>query len=468
MLAVAIRTPAAPSYPQASPAPGATPERRRTMRPMTAAAFAFLDEPFTSAYEAPAPVNVFTVAGFSRQETVASNVLAFLLDPNERHRFGTTFVDALLTLLDGAQTSTGEAFHAASARGSSEWSTATEVPTDRRTRIDVLLENDDLDIAIVIEGSLDAAVVNPFGSYVERASRSHGTVVAAVLSPSHHDRDAAPLGIRMLRYDDLFEAADAALYDVGPTAEPRSLELYAQFREAMSERITTMLIEQEQWRLDELWSAIEHHQDQVLDFFTAIDAVNTVLVARGTRLRRAARSARHRALVVARQCRRSRLGPQPRRARPRLRRLHHREGRHDRAARRLAAAHRHVRLPGDGVSAPQPSDAAMGPHPAWPAARRRRGCGRRAVHGARAAMGHGRAARLTARAITAEWSKIRSEADSASQATQCRAKQMPSRHRRFDVSNSIVRPYARAGSRGVALRTPGARRPSGRCAVHAT
>ncbi|MFC7432006.1 MULTISPECIES: PD-(D/E)XK nuclease family protein [unclassified Agrococcus] len=254
---------------------------------MTAAAFAFLDEPFTSAYDAPAPVNVFTVAGFTRRETVASNVLAFLLDPNERHRFGTTFVDALLTLLDGAQTSTGDAFEAGRARGSSEWSTATEVPTDRHTRIDVLLENDDLDIAIVVESSLDAAVANPFGSYVERASRSHGTVVAAVLAPAHHDRDAAPLGIRLLRYDDLFEAADAALYEVGPTAEPRSLELYAQFREAMSERITTMLIEQEQWRLDELWAAIEHHQDQVLDFFTAIDAVNRVLVARGTRLQRA-------------------------------------------------------------------------------------------------------------------------------------------------------------------------------------
>ena len=77
----------------------------------------FLDEPFVSAHESPAPVNVFTVAGFPRRETVASNVLAFLLDPNERHGFGTTFVDALLTLLDQASAANG----ASSAAGRSAW-----------------------------------------------------------------------------------------------------------------------------------------------------------------------------------------------------------------------------------------------------------------------------------------------------------------------------------------------------------
>mgnify|MGYP001010053375 FL=1 len=89
---------------------------------MVSHAFEFLDEPFTSAFDPPAPVNLFTVAGFPRRETVASNVLAFLLDPNERHRFGTTFVDGLLTLLDDAPTTNGEPFDAERCKGSSEWS----------------------------------------------------------------------------------------------------------------------------------------------------------------------------------------------------------------------------------------------------------------------------------------------------------------------------------------------------------
>ncbi|WP_144720155.1 PD-(D/E)XK nuclease family protein [Agrococcus jejuensis] len=252
---------------------------------MVSQAFGFLDEPFTSAFEPPAPVNVFSVAGFPRRETVASNVLAFLLDPNERHGFGTTFVDALLTLLGDADDASGRPFAADACKGSSEWSVATEARTDDRTRIDILLENDALDVAIVIENTADATIANPFGTYVAHAARSHGTVVAAVLAPTRRDlASAAAPGIRSLRYDDLFDAADAALYDVGPMADPRSLELYAQFRETTSERIATMTIEQEQHRLDELWTAIEYRQDQVLDFFTALESVNAVLVARGTRL----------------------------------------------------------------------------------------------------------------------------------------------------------------------------------------
>ena len=252
---------------------------------MTPHSFEFLDEPFTSAFEPPAPVNVFTVAGCSRLESVTSKVLAFLLDPNERHGFGTTFVDALFLLIADATTADGRPFAADDHRGSSEWSVAIEACAHDRTRIDILLENDVLDVAIVVENKVDATIANPFGTYVAHAARSHGTVVAAVLAPTHRElASVATPGIPWLRYDDLFDAADAALYDTGPIADQRSLELYAQFRETMSERIATMTIEHEQQRLDELWAAIEHRQEQVLDFFTTLDSVNAVLVARGTRL----------------------------------------------------------------------------------------------------------------------------------------------------------------------------------------
>lgn len=255
---------------------------------MVSPAFEFLDEPFASAFEPPAPVNVFSVAGFPRRETVASNVLAFLLDPNERHRFGTTFVDALLTLLADATTADGQPFDVDATKGSSDWSVATEGHSLDATRVDILLENDDLDVAIVLQSPGSDANLQTSGPSLSNATRDHRTVITATLAPTQrHRAPDAPSGVRAFVYDDLFDAADPALYEVGPMADQRSLELYAQFRESTSERITTMAIEHEQQRLDELWSAIEHRQDQVLDFFTALDSVNAVLVARATRLQRA-------------------------------------------------------------------------------------------------------------------------------------------------------------------------------------
>lgn len=62
---------------------------------------AFLDGRFAEVGRTAHPVNVFEVAGFPRWETVASNALAYFLDPNERHGFGTAFVDSLLRTTDG-------------------------------------------------------------------------------------------------------------------------------------------------------------------------------------------------------------------------------------------------------------------------------------------------------------------------------------------------------------------------------
>lgn len=254
---------------------------------MMSQGFAFLDEPFTSAFEPPAPVNVFTISGLERREAVESRMLAFLLDPNERHRFGTTFIDALLMLLDGAETATGARLAADRLKGSSEWSAEAETSGDG-ARSEVLLENESLDVAIVVESPSALRRASASSTVVARARGRRSTVVASAIAPTHRAFEATThrWGSR-ITYDDLFDAADAALYDVGPMADQRSIELYAQFRETTSERIATMTIEQEQQRLDELWAAIQHRQDQVLDFFTALDSVNAVLVARGTRLQRA-------------------------------------------------------------------------------------------------------------------------------------------------------------------------------------
>jgi len=111
------------------------------------------DLAYLSIFHSPAPgharpVNIFQIAGFPRRETVASNVLAYFLTADERHGLENLFVDSLLGLLDGCALlgrygATGGVLVAESPLGSGNWTVGTEVGTDERNRIDILLTNDD-------------------------------------------------------------------------------------------------------------------------------------------------------------------------------------------------------------------------------------------------------------------------------------------------------------------------------------
>lgn len=246
--------------------------------------FPFLSRDFRSMRAPVRPVNVFELSGFPRWETVASRVLAYFLDPtDERHRLGSIGADSLLELLDGAPTVAladrppveldTKRFH-----GSPSWVVQTEAATEHGNRIDILMTNDEHDVAIVIENKLDATVNNPFESYAMRAAAAHLNVLSVVLAPTRralsHDRSAWLSAA--VTYDEFFDRLTAKLENV---AEPdqRSVELLHQFIENTSEKEQRVSASTEVEMLDAFWSATTGRDNQIGEFFKALTRVNEIL-----------------------------------------------------------------------------------------------------------------------------------------------------------------------------------------------
>ncbi len=240
----------------------------------------------------PRPVNVFEISGFPRWETVASNVLAFFFDPNERHGLGTVFVDALLGLLDGArfvgpEGLAAEKFDSQLDLRSTEWTVVTEQATSDGMRIDIYLTNDELKLAIIIENKIDALVNNPFESYARHALLRYPRTLSVVLAPTHRvstaPDDGAGWTSRSVIYDDLFDEAQAQPL----SGDSRSMDLLHQFIENTSERRNRVDVEKEAALLANFWGAVEGNEKQFVEFFGELDRVNQVLKGRADRLRQA-------------------------------------------------------------------------------------------------------------------------------------------------------------------------------------
>ncbi len=238
----------------------------------------------------PDPVNVFTMSRFPRRETVASNVLAFFLDPLGPHRLGTAIVDALAAAVGASPTLsrngvTGRVMTGDELSAVDDWTIETEAVTRDLKRIDILLTSQTLDFAIAVENKLDAAVANPFESYVTRALENASEVWCLVLSPSPRglsEEDRQWVSAE-LTYDSLF---DAIRERVALRLDPdrRSLDILEQFMDNLSERRTRMDHAQDALVLDAYWQAIGDVEAQVPSFFRALSAVNDVLRRRGEAL----------------------------------------------------------------------------------------------------------------------------------------------------------------------------------------
>lgn len=251
--------------------------------------FAFLDADFAAAVRPRRQVNVFELAGFPRRETVASNVLAYFLDPGERHGMTTVFVDSVLTLVDGSPLLGSDGFvegrtlSGDDELGSESWIVTTEHSTREGARIDILLVNVDLDLAIVIENKVDAAVYNPFESYVAEALRHASRVLCVVLAPTLRATEELSAGwvSKAITYDDLFDRAAMGLVPIRSEADPRSIEILEHFIENFSERVEKMEHEVSAAVLDRYFEAVGPHDQGILDFLGAILEVNAVLEERG-------------------------------------------------------------------------------------------------------------------------------------------------------------------------------------------
>jgi len=101
------------------------------------------------------PRTFMEIAGYPHYENVCSNILAFFMDPEESHGFGTLVLDALMSAGDSIEADKGIGGNVSVER---------EVITDKG-RIDILIASDDH--AILIENKIHAGVSNPFDDYAD-------------------------------------------------------------------------------------------------------------------------------------------------------------------------------------------------------------------------------------------------------------------------------------------------------------
>ena len=105
------------------------------------------------------PPTFMEIAGYPHYENVCSNILAFFMDPEEPHGFGTLVLDALAS---AANISTNGEI-------GGNVSVEREVSTEAGNRIDILIESDAQ--AVLIENKIYAGASNPFDDYAAYLDR---------------------------------------------------------------------------------------------------------------------------------------------------------------------------------------------------------------------------------------------------------------------------------------------------------
>jgi hypothetical protein len=105
------------------------------------------------------PINIFQIAGFPHYEMVASNILAFFLDPYQEHRMGDlvlkSFFDSISKNIPNI--TYDDFFRVESIQ------IRTEVPTKSNKKIDILIE--DGNNALIIENKIWAGLYNDLNDY---------------------------------------------------------------------------------------------------------------------------------------------------------------------------------------------------------------------------------------------------------------------------------------------------------------
>lgn len=240
----------------------------------------FLDVPISAVVTKKRPVNVYEVLRDGWRESRVDMSLAFFLDPNERHGFGTLVVDALLRVLDGAKFvrpdgGNGERFDAQSSSGSSEWAIQTQV-----NYIDLLATNVEFDLAIVVENKIGHFLSNPLHEYAKYAfDEGFERVLVVVLAP---EKRTAPLGFEKwlsasVTFGELADEikADSMLLEYSLAAadldQRRSIDLLQQFMEIRAGGTQMADLVSEQERLQQWRSVIDEHQ-AALDAFRKMES----------------------------------------------------------------------------------------------------------------------------------------------------------------------------------------------------
>lgn len=240
------------------------------------------------------PVNVYDILREGWRETRVDMTLLFFLDPNERHGLGSLVIDALLTLLDGAdligaQGRTGVPVDAGSYVGSDEWELGTQVDY-----IDVLAVNRTSGLAIVVENKIGHVLNNPLDTYARRALAEEGidAVLVVTIAPQHRVPPQSQVAwlSRSVTYSELRaqirSSPDLVDHLLSPvdTNQRRSLDLLQQFLEVRTEGWSMTDNAAEAARIDEWRALLEQHEEAVSRFLTARSTIEKTLRARTRRL----------------------------------------------------------------------------------------------------------------------------------------------------------------------------------------
>lgn len=268
-----------------------------------------LSRPLPKLTRSTRPLNLFELLGVARSEGTADLVLAYFLDPSERHGLGTLPLDSLLTTFDGAPLigpdgRGAETFDASAARASTDWVVQRQVrvpsvsdnPADLGWTgiIDLYITHEALGVAIVIENKIDAVLNNPFASYARYAIEGgHKSVVLVVLAPFEHrlSGEESRWASRAVTYPAWLAEVEAGLTALTATDEStstedarRSLEILTQFIEVRRDATMTQDITAEARYIDEFRAARNANSQQIDEILDAVQEVNKLTKARSKRL----------------------------------------------------------------------------------------------------------------------------------------------------------------------------------------
>lgn len=170
---------------------------------------AVLNAPKTDA----ADPTILSISGYPHYENVASNILAFFLDPEEAHHLGTTVLESLLRVVDeNPDISKSESIEV-----------RREDQTSEGKRIDIVVSTSDH--VIGIENKIRHDLNNPLPVYLERLKTEAAgsrTVVPIVLTtkPETDAKNAKKARFKVAAYKDFVDSLGEALQGQADSANP--------------------------------------------------------------------------------------------------------------------------------------------------------------------------------------------------------------------------------------------------------
>lgn len=128
--------------------------------------------------------NMYDILGVQRKETVNSRILAYFLDSNEEHRFGTLFFDCLKELIEEKKQERNldlENFSGNFRVITEDQTFLSEDENQKQKRIDINIEG--VNWCIIIENKIDHKVNNPLETYWKHAeAKFTSNVIGVILS----------------------------------------------------------------------------------------------------------------------------------------------------------------------------------------------------------------------------------------------------------------------------------------------